>query len=411
VPIINASSEQALNPVQNTANNLFYICPARNALPIFAAANAQFAASDVVQDHQRMKRFVRHTRRRLREQEHHKPTGYNELFSDATQELLLAAPSVEASATPSETDVSQQDSSASTLPEPKTQMATEPAPSFRKMVSPWFEVFGEYARQKAQKETPSFKDSLGGAVLALDLYNYKTTVFGAGLAYTYSYVHEGAGAGHATINQEYAVVYGTFEFRKFYADPAVWGALMQISNTRHIPTLGLVGDARSSPHGWMLSPHLEIGYDIDRDWLTVEPFAMFDWPNVWEDSFHEEGAGSLNMTQPQHHSSMLRSELGFRFYQAIRTRYARCILQEKASYVNKKPFEMGSVTAFITGAPGSFTVDTLSGDQNLGCAEIEFLYDPDNKSRPYISVSYQGETTFTGAYYSHLVMASMGKEF
>jgi outer membrane autotransporter protein len=409
-PLANLEPILNLAPLSGKAleNALQYRSPAANAFPIFAAANAQFAASDVVEDHQRMKRFLRHTRRRLREQEHHKPTGYHELISDATQELLLATPSVEASATPNET--SQQDSSSSTLPEPKTQMATEPAPVYKKIYSPWVELFGAYARQQAQKESPSFKDSLGGIVLGWDLFNYKTTLFGAGVGYTYSYVHKGGGAGHSVVNQEYAVVYGTFEFRKFYVDPAVWGSLMQISNVRHIPNPG-VANAKSNPKGWMLSPHLEIGYDIDRDWLTVEPFAMFDWPNVWEDSFQEHGAGVLSVKQSQHHSSLLRSELGFRFYQAIRTRYARCVIQEKASYVNKKPFKMGSVTAFFSGAPGSFTVETLSGDQSLGCAEIEFLYDPDNKSHPYISVSYQGETTFTGAYYSHLAMISMGKEF
>jgi outer membrane autotransporter protein len=326
-----------------------------------------------------MKRNLRKTRRRLKQEEQQQQTGYNELSSSLT---------VDAS-----------------------EKVEEPAPSFKKICSPWVELFGEYAHQKGEKNSPSFNDSLGGVVLALDLYNYKTTLFGAGVGYTYSYVHEGGGSGHAVINQEYAVFYGTFEFRKFYADPAVWGGLIQIENSRHIHTATFTADARSNPNGWMVSPHLEVGYDIDRNWLTVEPFAMFDWPNIWENSFHEHGAGSFDVTQPRHHSSMLRSEVGFRFYQAIRTHHARCILQEKASYVNKKPFEMGAVTAFISGIPGSLTVDTLSGMQNLGCGEIEFLYDPDNKAHPYISISYQGETSFSASYFSHLAMISMGKEF
>jgi hypothetical protein len=345
----------------------------------FAAANAQFAASDVVEDHQGMQRFLRKARRHTNQEE----TTCNELLTEASEELT---------------------SQTSLAP------VEEKGPSFKKRCAHWVELFGEYARQKQQMNSPSFKDSLGGIVLAVDLFNYKSTVFGGGIGYTYSYVHEGRGAGHATINQEYAVLYSAFEFRKFYFDPALWGGLMQVANSRHNSTPGFVSTAKSDPHGWMLSPHLEIGYDIDRSGWTLEPFAMFDWPNVWQDPIHERGAGTLDLSQKRHHSSLLRSELGFRFYQSIRRDHGRCIVQEKVSYVNKKPFDMGSVTtSFLAGIPRSLTVDTLSGVQNLGCAEIEFLYDPDNKSHPSISVSYQGE--FGASYYSNLAMVSLGKEF
>lgn len=399
VPTLNSLGPKALKMA------LEDISPARNAFPRFAVANAQFAASDVVQDHQRQKRFARHQRRRnhrLIEQSRRKEqANQRQLLSDASEELLLSDSREDADLAADDTDPSQ--AAQSTPPKPTV---------YNKVLSPWIELFGEYARQKAQKQSPSFKDSLGGVVVAHDLLNKNLTLFGAGFAYTYSYLHEGGGRGHTIVNQEYAVVYATTHWYCLYADWAVWGSLMQIANTRHVAITGFTADAKSNHGGWMVDPHLEIGFDIDRRWWTVEPFAMFDWPNVWENTIREHGAGpSLDMTVPRQHSSLLRSEVGLRFYQSIRTSSATCILQEKASYVNKKPFHMGTVTAIITGAPGSLTVETLSGMRNLGCGEIEFMYDPDSSWEPAISISYQGETSFNASYFSHLGMISMSKEF
>jgi hypothetical protein len=82
---------------------------------------------------------------------------------------------------------------------------------------------------------------------------------------------------------------------------------------------------------------------------------------------------------------------------------------EKLSYVNKLPFQTGSVTAFLTGSPGSFTVETLTGTQNLGVGQFELIFNPTKRKLPRLALGYQGE--FGSKFQSHQVLLSLEKTF
>jgi hypothetical protein len=87
----------------------------------------------------------------------------------------------------------------------------------------------------------------------------------------------------------------------------------------------------------------------------------------------------------------------------------RLILEEKGSYVYKKPFKVGTVNAFLVGSPGSFTVETFTSAQNLGIAEMSFIFQPKNQRYPYGSISYQGE--FGEGYQSHQMLFETSWDF
>jgi uncharacterized protein with beta-barrel porin domain len=174
---------------------------------------------------------------------------------------------------------------------------------------------------------------------------------------------------------------------------------------------GFEFQSKSHPQGWQLSPHVELGYDVNSQTklFTVEPFVMVDWVNNWQNSYKERGSGPFNTGQKHHYSSFLRSELGARFYETIRFDNWSLVVQEKASFVNKKPFKVGRVNAFLVGFPGSFTVETLTTTQNLGVAEVELLFLPKNPNCPNGSIQYQGE--FGSMYQSHLVSVDVTWNF
>ena len=135
---------------------------------------------------------------------------------------------------------------------------------------------------------------------------------------------------------------------------------------------------------------------------------MIDWVNNWQERYKERGS-PLNAGQKSHYSSFLRSETGVRLYQTARYENWNLIVQEKVSYVNKKPFGVGKVNAFLVGAPGSFTVETLTTVQNLGVAELEFVFQPNNQKHPSTTLQYQGE--FGSMYQSHLVSVDVTWNF
>ena len=136
---------------------------------------------------------------------------------------------------------------------------------------------------------------------------------------------------------------------------------------------------------------------------------MLDWICNWQGKSKERGDNPFNMVQKRHFSSFLRSEAGVRFYEAITFDNWRLGFEEKLSYVNKKPFKVGRVNASIVGAPGSFTVETLTTTQNLGVAELELLFEPKDPKYPTGSIGYQGE--FGEMYQSHVVSLAINWSF
>lgn len=273
----------------------------------------------------------------------------------------------------------------------------------------WFKALGTTFRQKAQDQTPTFQPWIAGGILGFDAHSSATSAYGLGAAYAYSRNHQKQGAGHSHINQEYLFVYGLWDSAHFYGDAAIWAGLFQISNRRHIKMTAFDFRAASHPKGWQLAPHAEIGYHRNYNITTVEPFAMFDWVSNWQGSYQEKGSGPLNFGQKSSYSSFLRSELGLRLYETIEFQTWRLILQEKGSYVNRKPFHVGNVNAFLVGAPGNFTVTTLTSLQNLGLVEAKMLFESHNPCRPYGSVAYQGE--FGSTYQSHQLSLNVGWNF
>lgn len=271
----------------------------------------------------------------------------------------------------------------------------------------WGEGIGAFSYQKSQHQTPAFDPITAGLVLGLEKLLNERSLVGGGAAYTYTHIHQHHGSGHSSIDQEYLFAYGYWGNKHFYFDGALWGGLFQIHQVRKIHMTGFSFRSVSDPKGWQLSPHIEIGGDFYPwdSWLTIEPFTMFDWTCAWQQRYKEKGSGPFNMGQKHHYSSFLRSELGVRFYESIAFESWRLTFQEKASYVNKKPFDVGIVNAFLVGSPGSFTVETFTTPQNLGVAELAVIFEPLDLVYPYGTIAYQGE--FSVPFQSHQILLEL----
>jgi outer membrane autotransporter protein len=274
----------------------------------------------------------------------------------------------------------------------------------------WFDGIGALSYQKGQKQTVGFNPSTGVAILGFDtILNPKSWV-GGGFAYSYTHIHEKKDAGHSHINQEYLFVYGSYQDSCCYFDGALWGGFFQIEQVRRIHMTGFEFKSTSHPSGGQLAPHAEFGwYAYKNSFVAIDPFLMVDWVSAWQGSFKEHGSGPFNCRQRHHYSSMIRSELGTRFYETFSFDAWRLTLEEKMSYVYKKPFHVGVVNAFLVGSPGSFTVETLTTPQNLGVAEFGMIFEPTDKRYPYGSITYQGE--FGSASQSHQVRLELDWNF
>lgn len=270
----------------------------------------------------------------------------------------------------------------------------------------WFEAIGALAHQKAQSQTPGFDPYTGGGILAFDAKASENWRIGGGTSYLFTHIHEKQDAGHSNINQEDLFVYASWDNRQFYVDSSLWGGWFQTDQVRDIHMTGFNFKSTSHPKGGQFLPHLEIGYNgsvwhWQKGKLTLNPFAMLDWAKTWQGSFKEKGDGPFNAGQKSHHSSLLRTEVGLRLYEAFYFDAWNLVFQEKGSYVNTHSYGTGTVNAFLVGSPGSFTVETLKHSQNLGVLQLTMILNPHKSRYPTTTVFYQGE--YSGSYQSHQV--------
>ncbi len=285
-----------------------------------------------------------------------------------------------------------------------------PKPLSCETFSAWVAPFGEFAHEKAQKQTPAFHLNAGGVVAGFDWFDLEHVLLGLALGYAFIDVNENNHFGKIWQNDYTASLYTSLYASQFYADISIWGGYNQIRGKRNISFPGFNAAARSRTHSWQVVPHFDFGYDILFKWGTIEPFASFDWAINMQPSFSETGAAPLDMHQKSQTSLLMRTELGVSAYQTWKFRNAALlIVRESASYVYKKPFgSNGQVTAAIVGAPGgSFTVETLTNSQDLFAPGLEAFYR--TRNGVFASLTYEGE--FGSGFWSNTVIAKAGKEF
>jgi hypothetical protein len=274
----------------------------------------------------------------------------------------------------------------------------------------WVAFFGDYVREKAAHEIPKFSNLIGGALLGLDYMGVQDVVIGGGLAYAYNAVHYFDHSGHASINQESAVLYATWNKPHFYMNVALWGGLFQATHKRESFT---IITSKAEPSGWNLSPHVECSTPFQiasRAEVVIDPFVALDWANNWQSHFREHGFSGFNIKLHDHYASILRTEAGLRFYETVRRAWGCLIFEEKLSYVNRTPLHKGHGSAAFIGAFSSFDVVTLSpSSQNLGGVQMHMEWIPSGLKKIYASFDYEGE--FGSSFQSHMLTFAMGKNF
>lgn len=375
----------------DVAQALESAAPTRNAILTFSAQTTQIAFGKLIYDHLGQKRCNRAW---------HRPEPKPTMQPNADlAHFLVDAFDVEASSEPEKTE---------TLNEIGCFKSDKNKSSY----STWLGILGEYTKEKAQNQTPGFETGSGGFVACFDYQKNETylhPLVGAGIAYAHTHIHEENGAGFANIDQGALAFYTGLAHSKWYLDLTLWAGLYHAHNVRNISFPSIAGSASASTNGWQITPHFEVGYDWDKVWFSIEPFEMLDWVACWEEKLTETGAGRLNMGQKGRFCSLLRNELGLRFNETLSYEWGNITFREKGSYVYQKTFHTGTITAYLIGSPGSFSVSTLIGAQNLGVGEFEILFVPQNKKYPYGTMSYQGE--FGSRYQSHQGMVTVGLDF
>jgi len=272
----------------------------------------------------------------------------------------------------------------------------------------WLSPFGSYYNQNSMESFPEITNWIGGFVLGVDYLGCRNSIYGISGAYAYNDVDYSSSSSDAYFNQGFLSIYGAWCFNNIYAQIALWGGYYKLHNDRS--TLGSI-TSTSDTSGWLLSPHLELYTSYCRyGCVTIDPFIMLDWANNWQDDVKETGSSGLNINIGSQYMSLLRTELGLRFYETLCYKCGTLLLEQKGSYINKTPFNVSSTTAFFTGSISTFGISVFTSDTlHLGAVQLASKFLPCNPCYPYFGLGYQGE--FGSGTQLHFIYLEIGKDF
>jgi len=275
--------------------------------------------------------------------------------------------------------------------------------------SVWLGAMGEYAHQDALDQNTAFNFWSGGSMIGWDFYGDRNLCgCGAGAAYTHLVQDENTG--NAKINYYFASLYDTFYSPgDLYLELAFLGVYNQIHNYRNIFFPGFAGVASATFNSWELVSHFGIGCHATYDQFSFDPFAQFDLVVDWQQGFQEHGVGDFDMTYVSRNSQFLRSEGGLRLYWVEQASWGSWMAMVKTSYVNKKAFNTGAISASIVGTNALFSVETFRNTQNLGSLGLEFLWRWGQTKPLTLSFAFNGEVG--SKYWSQEGMVRLIKDF
>jgi hypothetical protein len=104
---------------------------------------------------------------------------------------------------------------------------------------------------------------------------------------------------------------------------------------------------------------------------------------------------------------MVRTEVGVDGKAGWELASGTLLIRGRGSYVYKALLHTGRISAAIVGVPSSFTVEALTGHQNLGLGSVELSWQSFKGS--YVSALYTGQ--FGSGYASNEITARLGKRF
>jgi uncharacterized protein with beta-barrel porin domain len=123
---------------------------------------------------------------------------------------------------------------------------------------------------------------------------------------------------HVRVDSYSPGLFATFFEKGFYANGLFTYGFNNYSNTRALGIGGL--EATSSPSGQQYVGDLDFGYDFhpDRQW-TVGPVVGIEYTHLDVDSFHESGAGPVDLTVDSQNAESLRGRIGAHVVYLVRS--------------------------------------------------------------------------------------------
>ena len=175
-------------------------------------------------------------------------------------------------------------------------------------INPLGLVYSQKSRLQLSQEAIGFTNHSYGVAMGVDHLFSNDWTLGFGLGYSSSHLRWKNQAGKARADSGYLGPYIGYHSGNFYFDFLILGAGNFYDVDRKIVFPRISRIASSHPTTWDLSEVVLAGFKLEPFYsFFVQPELLLDQLNIFQESFQESGAGSIDLAVKRKYVSFLRS--------------------------------------------------------------------------------------------------------
>lgn len=250
----------------------------------------------------------------------------------------------------------------------------------------WIDFQGNFLHQGHMDEELGFNNETGFATIGVDRSFPCDLILGASASYSYSDILWSPDRVHGKIQSGYGSLYGSYFGNYLYANTVLMGAYNSYFERRSINFLEINRKARATFGGGEFLAYGEIGGLFSICSFDIQPYVSADYIYLYEGSFKEHGADSIDLHVHSTSYNMIRSAAGLNltyWHNLVR-------FDGSLSYINEKRFGGKKYTTGFVGVDPTFTVFGLAPNRNLISPAASVTLFSHNK-RCSLSANYEGE--------------------
>jgi autotransporter-associated beta strand protein len=210
-----------------------------------------------------------------------------------------------------------------------------------KQLSFWTSPLFAKTKQKKEGNESAYHVTSEGLFTGCDICLPQSFMIGGGVGYVHDNLHWFSRRGKASTHNIYLAAFGQWEQTSVYAQGGIIGGYNYYKTTRHIEfgeLLTINRHTKGTHQGVEASGYVQIGLKTSVQALSLSPFLSCDFIYLYEGSFKEKGANSIDLKVDAKHSDLFVGQAGIDFWYCSSAKKYRFVPHLQLSVLREERF-------------------------------------------------------------------------
>lgn len=275
----------------------------------------------------------------------------------------------------------------------------------------WISPLGNFTDVESYQQVRGYETSAGGFVTGYDHCLPMDCLFGLATGYLYTHLDWRHSGGGADIQKAFGAIYGGYHIEWLAIDASITGGANFYDVERKIRFDAIQRRAKNSHMGYFFTPRIGIAFDntVLTEELLIEAFGSLEYFYLYQPSYSEHGAQSLNLRVHRKTTQLVRPEIGVKIL--VEMAIGRACLRPYVgvSWIDKIPVGNGKYNAQLIDYENrncTLTVNTFDDSKNFVSIQGGVKY---NIDQFLVTAMYKGD--FAHNYTINQVAAELRYDF